>query len=495
MTVIDQLVVLLGLDASKFKSEHKASQEAMKKTGEAAKKQNAEVQASIARVAEGYRAVRTELLGLLGVALSSGGIGRFVAKMTEGDVATGNTAKNIDMSTKRLAAWQSMFRTFGGSTEGIAGAFKQLAKFAFDMKEYGNSEMLAPLEMAFQRAGMSLAKFANKATTTEERMRMIFDVANKLSATDAQGFLQAAGFDEQTITTMRLINEQRERALELALRTNAASERDLELARERLKLRTNFWEKVEGKTRSGVSTVTDGILGLESYATKRSSQMPKGSPIGYLLKRFFGIDIDGAGSGSAGFGTAATEDRGWNPLAASSAPRGMRNNNPGNLNFVGQEGATLEPGGRFAQFRSIVDGLRALDRQLGLYSMRGKKTIAEIISTYAPSNENNTAAYISSVSRSMLADPNQPLDLNDPKVRAKLMRAITNVEVGPGWVSMRQIEDAVSSSRQAGRTEVTINGGITVNTAATDAAGVARDLRGELSRQMNMVASSTSSVD
>ncbi|MGK3549465.1 lytic transglycosylase catalytic, partial [Escherichia coli] len=75
---------------------------------------------------------------------------------------------------------------------------------------------------------------------------------------------------------------------------------------------------------------------------------------------------------------------------AQATKRGERNNNPGNLNFAGQAGASLErPGGRFARFETAFDGLRALARQLMLYAGRGINSVEKIISTWAPASDNN----------------------------------------------------------------------------------------------------------
>ncbi|MCN8743111.1 lytic transglycosylase, partial [Escherichia coli] len=69
---------------------------------------------------------------------------------------------------------------------------------------------------------------------------------------------------------------------------------------------------------------------------------------------------------------------------AQATKRGERNNNPGNLNFAGQAGASLErPGGRFARFETAFDGLRALARQLMLYAGRGINSVEKIVSTWA----------------------------------------------------------------------------------------------------------------
>ncbi|WP_140424556.1 lytic transglycosylase catalytic, partial [Escherichia coli] len=117
---------------------------------------------------------------------------------------------------------------------------------------------------------------------------------------------------------------------------------------------------------------------------------------------------------------------------AQATKRGERNNNPGNLNFAGQAGASLErPGGRFARFETAFDGLRALARQLMLYAGRGINSVEKIISTWAPaSDNNNTTAYIRAVSQRLGVDPRAALNMSDPQTMSALMSSIIQHENG-----------------------------------------------------------------
>jgi len=189
------------------------------------------------------------------------------------------------------------------------------------------------------------------------------------------------------------------------------------------------------------------------------------------------------------------------PIA--NAPRGIRNNNPGNLNFAGQTGASKEtgPSGRFAVFGSMQEGVAALVKQIGLYVKRGKNTIRQIIETYAPAFENDTGAYISAVSRALGIGPDDPLDVDNIQQIGSLVRAIATHENGKGYLSeadisggfklARGIPNATQVARSSGavasvpsapaaigrdRSVQTTIGQITVNTAATDANGIAKDM-------------------
>lgn len=148
-------------------------------------------------------------------------------------------------------------------------------------------------------------------------------------------------------------------------------------------------------------------------------------------------------------------------------PRGIRNNNPGNLNYAGQAGATREggPNGRFAVFQSAEEGLRALGNQLRLYSNRGINSVRAIISKFAPASENNTQAYINSVSSGLGVGSDASLNLNDPRVLQSLMGAIIKVENGKNPYSAEMIA-AASGARVAGapgQTPVAVSSNTTIN--------------------------------
>ena len=68
------------------------------------------------------------------------------------------------------------------------------------------------------------------------------------------------------------------------------------------------------------------------------------------------------------------------------------NNNPANLRFAGQVGASKGQGG-FAKFNSPQEGLNALIDQIRLDAGRGH-TLSSFINKFAPPTENDTKLYI-----------------------------------------------------------------------------------------------------
>jgi hypothetical protein len=89
--------------------------------------------------------------------------------------------------------------------------------------------------------------------------------------------------------------------------------------------------------------------------------------------------------------------------STAQAPRGIRNNNPGNIvygKFAQSMGATGSDG-RFAVFQSMEDGIKAAVKLLEGYVAKGTDTVRKIISKWAPANENNTAAYVDAVAKKL----------------------------------------------------------------------------------------------
>lgn len=116
-------------------------------------------------------------------------------------------------------------------------------------------------------------------------------------------------------------------------------------------------------------------------------------------------------------------------------PRGIRNNNPGNIKYNGIAGwrglATPPSDGTFCIFIQPHYGIRALARLLKNYNrIYGLRTISSIITRFAPASENKTNAYINSVAKSMKRDPHDMLELDDMEIMLALVRAIIRHENG-----------------------------------------------------------------
>ncbi|MFL1906557.1 structural protein [Plesiomonas shigelloides] len=128
----------------------------------------------------------------------------------------------------------------------------------------------------------------------------------------------------------------------------------------------------------------------------------------------------------------------------SSTPRGIRNNNPGNIDHVAKNSwlgldKNNPSDGRFCRFISPVYGIRALAKLLRNYGNKsgekgvggpGIDTVQEVINRWAPPKENNTGSYVNSVAKKLGVSAQQSIDLNHEPTLIMLCEAIIQHENG-----------------------------------------------------------------
>lgn len=121
----------------------------------------------------------------------------------------------------------------------------------------------------------------------------------------------------------------------------------------------------------------------------------------------------------------------------STAPRGVRNNNPGNIDFnplnkwKGLNPKSKELDSRFCVFISPEYGIRALMVLLRNYQKKHNlHSVYKIINRWAPSNENNTSAYVMHVAKEMGVATTEYLDLSNRDTLISLAKAIVVHENG-----------------------------------------------------------------
>ncbi|WP_340619128.1 structural protein [Xenorhabdus entomophaga] len=115
--------------------------------------------------------------------------------------------------------------------------------------------------------------------------------------------------------------------------------------------------------------------------------------------------------------------------------RGISNNNPGNIDhnpankWQGQLRHDPKIEKRFCRFETAEHGIRALMKLLTNYHKNGYQSVAKMIDRWAPTNENNTSAYIKGVAKALNVDQFEKIDINKPTLIA-LAKSIIRHENG-----------------------------------------------------------------
>jgi hypothetical protein len=147
--------------------------------------------------------------------------------------------------------------------------------------------------------------------------------------------------------------------------------------------------------------------------------------------------VSGAGNGPA------------NAPDQAGVPRGVRNNNPGNIMRTADswQGETEGNDPRYKTFASAEAGIAAMGENLLAYQDKyGLNTINGIVSRWAPATENDTKSYIATVSKALGVKPDDTLNLRDPATMTKLVGAMIGVENGEQPYSDAQIATGVNAA-------------------------------------------------
>ncbi|MDE9454579.1 hypothetical protein [Xenorhabdus bovienii] len=173
-------------------------------------------------------------------------------------------------------------------------------------------------------------------------------------------------------------------------------------------------------------------------------------------------------------------------MAGKGLPRGIRNNNPGNLEMGSPwQGLTKRPqDARFCSFVDATFGIRALAVTLITYHDKRKAangsridTAREVIERWAPAIENHTEAYIQFVSRSIGVNPDQNINLHDYDIIRPMVEAIIRQENGQGkfktlnsWYSREMIDEGLRRAGVVQRTKTVAKVPVTKETASATVA-------------------------
>lgn len=137
------------------------------------------------------------------------------------------------------------------------------------------------------------------------------------------------------------------------------------------------------------------------------------------------------------------------PAGLESEPRGVRNNNPGNIrqSSTAWQGEVQGNDPSYATFATPEAGIRAMGKNLLAYQdNHGLNTVGGIISRWAPATENDTAAYTVTVAKALGVKPDDKLDLHDPAVMSKMVGAMIQVENGKQPYTDAQIATGVNAA-------------------------------------------------
>src|ERR1700733_14129456 len=114
-SIVDELVLTLGIDASKFETGRRQAEDSLKKTKESAVKNAKDIEAGNKVVAESFEKVATEALSFFSVLLGARGVKEFISQINDANGALGRFSTNVGAAPQTIAAMGYAVERMGGS--------------------------------------------------------------------------------------------------------------------------------------------------------------------------------------------------------------------------------------------------------------------------------------------------------------------------------------------------------------------------------------------
>jgi len=486
-TVIDSLIVTLGLDNKDFQQGMKDTEKGLSDTRKNTDRVGKQIAASGKDAAEFFGQMQRSAIKFFAVLTAGKGLINFTRDVVSTGANLYRLSQNLDISADTLHRWGRAADLNGGSMEGFLGTLQNLGSQVTEIFMKGDSAITPYL----RQLGVSVTDAAGKAKPLTDILADIADSTEKAFPDRNQrySYLKQMGFDEGTINLIakggkelsstlaaqqgfsqkdadaaykaeqtwikaqqRLEKLTRELVIKVLPSLERLAESFVKMAEviipplsKAVEIFAELDEKTDGWSTSlilalatlrllGGSAVIGGIASLSAtMAGLAAGAASLAAPLGFLLYSGGlnkGEDEELRKLQGDNYMGPTLENKGHDMSGVNDSSPARRNRNPGNINFAGQKGATKN--GRFAKFETVEAGVAQMYKQLAKYEREGRNTIEKIISRWAPESENGseTEAYIREVSKRMGIDRNAQISMANPAQAASLISAMAKQESG-----------------------------------------------------------------
>jgi len=507
-TVIDSLVVELGLDPKKLSVGQRAALDEFKKTQEAALKGGKEMEEAARKQGAALSTLKGQALGAFAVFAGGRGLKEFAAYLTASTVAVDRFSRLYGQSLQTVTKWGNAAVVTGGSAEGMQGSIRGLVQQFQQFSMTGESAVIP----YFRALGVAIADDTGKMRSMDD---ILLDLADKFHGMDpakAAAFGKALGLDEATIDLLIRGRAALKPLLDEMAKIGGVTKKDAEASRdlyERWGLLITRAERM-GRTfmtwlGPGIGAVADflnrdimELLGAKDRGVEKLKEAFKDkgivgdlSPSAARYHPGAGADtsnrpaIGQVGNSKSGSDVDKLVAMGWTRDQAIGIAANIQRESAGNHQAVGDGGRAFglaqwhpDRQARFAQWAGKDIRQSTRDEQLAFINhelrngterkagaaLMGARSAAEAASIVSEKYERPANTAGESASRAALATAMASKLANVPAAPAAAGAAVSNAD--------NRSSSSSSSSMSVGQ--------VVVNTQATDGPGVARDFKAAL---------------
>ena len=261
-TIIDALIVTLGLDPKAFKKGAKGVDDTLAKTGKNAKKPGQALEQVGKKDADAMDKFRKEIIRTTAAIVGLAAIKAFVSSVTQSDAALGRMSTNVGMSTQALSQWEGAASIAGGSAEGMAGDIKGLVQQVqrFSLTGEGGESL-----KYFRAIGVNVTDAGGRM---RDMGKILLDVSDKLKGMDpakAQAIGAGLGLSEGTINLLMQGRGAVQGYLDAYAKANTRTPEDARNAMERQKSYALLLATFNRLATDILNKVTPALVGLMDF--------------------------------------------------------------------------------------------------------------------------------------------------------------------------------------------------------------------------------------
>jgi len=197
-TIIDSLIVTLGLDSSGFSAGKSKVDKALKDTGNEADKAGAKLKKTGKDGSEGFESVAKSAVKFLAVIGGTMAVQRFAEQMIESSAALDRFSKNLGVSENTVSAWSNAAELAGGSAQGLQGTMDMLSRAQTELQLTGQSGLIP----YFSALGISMSDANGNVRDVTEELLDMADRFSKMERKTAYNMGVGMGIDPGTMNLL-----------------------------------------------------------------------------------------------------------------------------------------------------------------------------------------------------------------------------------------------------------------------------------------------------
>ncbi len=516
-TVIDKLIVKLGIDSREFDAGQKKTATALNKTKKEVAGVTKDITESTKKSATGFGVLTKSATGFLALIGGTYAVKRFVQDVTQSESAIYRLSKNIDVSASSMNAFGRAAYIAGGSAEGIQNTLATLSGARTEYSLTGNSA-LTPL-MSY--LGL-FDKFIDKTYKETDLLRQMNQQFSKMDREQAYNVGKMFGIDEGTMNFLLQAPKEFDKSIAAMEKANNLTDKQVQS----LNSLDTAWRKAEDAMSSYFkSLVADAAPFLTKILNLRPKDLVEGQKgvfntvVGGAVDAYHaGVKVlQGKPTSSAtqsgkirGAAGSPSANDAFSELVKSGESGGNYDiaNMPQKKN---SKGKGYSPAGNFDLTSTTIAEVLNMQKSkqilyAGAYQMGSDRLSETVAKMKLSGNELFSKEMQDRIFKEAL--PKATKDFLSGKggtaqkallAAAKIWRSLPTPEGGTyqdkyayankAGSMPNEALGALNASRAAGNTNVTV-GHITVTTQATDAKGIAKDMHMALNDTYAMQANS-----